>query len=196
MEHAREFLDAMAQALLDVITTTTRWDTIERLADALASLEGRLFILGIGGSAANASHAVNDFRKLCNIEAYAPTDNVAELTAWTNDAGWEIAFRGWLSGSKLNKKDALLVLSVGGGDAKEGVSVGLICSIEYAHHMGAQVWSIVGRKEGYAAQNADICILLPEVRKKWLTPLSESYQSIICHLLTSHPKLQKNPTKW
>ena len=188
MSHSRAFLDEIA-----LVAANYNSEHIEALAAVLAALEGRLFILGAGGSAANASHAVNDFRKLCGIEAYAPTDNIAELTAWTNDEGWPSFFQEWLVESRLEKSDAILILSVGGGS--EQVSAGLIHAITYARFMGAAVYAIVGL-QGYAAQNSDVCVLLPEVKKQWLTPIAESLQSVILHSLTSHPWLQKRPTKW
>lgn len=172
---------------------------ISDLAHELIELrvrEGRLFVLGIGGSAANSSHAVNDFRKLCNIEAYAPTDNVAEITARTNDEGFHTIFREWLKVSKLNKNDALLILSVGGGHLEKKVSVNLISAIEYAKEIGAKVYSIVGKRNGYAAKNADISIIIPRTNPRHLTPHAEETQSIILHLLVSHPMLMFHPTKW
>ena len=172
---------------------------MERLADELAALRergGRLFVLGAGGSAGNASHAVNDFRKLCHLECYAPTDNVAELTARTNDEGWETVFAGWLEVSRLGGNDALLIFSVGGGDAGRGVSVNLIRAIELARERGARVFGIVGRDTGYTAQRGDVVVVIPQRAPHWVTPLSEAFQAVVWHCLVSHPALQRQSTKW
>ena len=174
-------------------------ENIERIVDLLAEVKlnnGRLFVLGVGGSAANASHAVNDFRKLAGIETYAPTDNVAELTARTNDEGWESVFSGWLKVSNFNKNDCLFILSVGGGNKELNVSANLISAIDLAKVVGAKVTGIVGRDGGYTAKNADACIVIPTVNPDAVTPHSESFQAVIWHLLVSHPRLKKNPTKW
>jgi D-sedoheptulose 7-phosphate isomerase len=157
---------------------------------------GRLFFLGVGGSAGNASHAVNDFRKLAGFESYSPTDNVSELTARTNDEGWNTVFSGWLKVSKLDSKDCLFVLSVGGGDKGKQVSVNLCEAIDYAQDVGARVISIVGKRQGYAASASTVCLIIPEVNSKHVTPHSESFQTVIWHLLVSHPDLQINGTKW
>lgn len=172
---------------------------IEALAQGLADLkqrQGRLFILGVGGSAGNASHAVNDFRKLCEIEAYAPTDNVSELSARTNDEGWDSVFSGWLHVSRLCGNDALLILSVGGGNAKKNVSQNLISSIDMAHKVGAKVFGIVGRADGYTHEKADTCVLIPQAHDQRVTPHSEAFQAVVWHCLVSHPDLQQNKTKW
>ena len=172
---------------------------IESMVDLLVEIKlnnGRLFVLGVGGSAANASHAVNDFRKLAGIETYAPTDNVAELTARTNDEGWSTVFSGWLQVSNLNNKDCLLILSVGGGSKENNVSTNLIEGIDLAKARGAKVIGIVGRDGGYTAKNSDVCLVIPTVNPEKVTPHSESFQTIIWHLLVSHPKLKANPTKW
>ncbi len=172
---------------------------IELLAEKLSNLKknnGRLFICGVGGSAGNASHAVNDFRKLCEIETYAPTDNISELTARTNDEGWESVFVEWLKISKLNKKDSLLIFSVGGGNELKNVSTNLIKCINLAKKRDVPVYAIVGKNNGYASQHADIAIIVPEVNSKLITPYSESFQTIIWHCLVSHPKLQITKTKW
>ncbi|HEV2097967.1 MAG TPA: SIS domain-containing protein [Stellaceae bacterium] len=172
---------------------------IERLADELAALrarDGRLFILGAGGSAGNASHAVNDFRKLCHLECYAPTDNVAELTARTNDEGWETVFAGWLEVSRLGAGDALLIFSVGGGDAERQVSVNLIRAIDLARERGARVFGIVGKATGYTALNGDVVVVIPQPAPHWVTPLSEAFQAVVWHCLVSHPALQRQMTKW
>lgn len=174
-------------------------ENIELMVDILAEVKsnsGRLFVLGVGGSAANASHAVNDFRKLAGIETYAPTDNVAELTARTNDEGWETVFSGWLKVSNFNKNDCLFILSVGGGNKELNVSANLISAIDLAKEVGAKVTGIVGRDGGYTAKNADVCLVIPTVNPDAVTPHSESFQAVIWHLLVSHPRLKKNPTKW
>jgi D-sedoheptulose 7-phosphate isomerase len=181
------------------ITKAINPDTIEKIVDLLVDVKstgGRLFVLGVGGSAANAGHAVNDFRKLAGIETYAPTDNVAELTARTNDEGWQTVFSGWLKVSKLNSKDCLFVLSVGGGNKEKNVSPNLIEAIDLAREVGAKVTGIVGRDGGYTAQNADVCLVVPTVNPSTVTPHSESFQTIIWHLMVSHPKLKSNQTKW
>lgn len=172
---------------------------IEELATALADLRargGRMFILGVGGSAGNAGHMVNDFRKLCGIETYAPTDNVSELTARTNDEGWETIFSEWLKVSKLSKNDALFILSVGGGNAERNVSPNLIRSIDLAGEVGAKVFGIVGRNDGYTYQKADVCVWVPIVHDNRVTPHSEAFQAVVWHCLVSHPVLQQNKTKW
>jgi len=178
-----------------------RLDTqaIENVASGLARLrarEGRLFILGVGGSAGNASHAVNDFRKLVGIEAYAPTDNVYELTARTNDEGWESTFVAWLRVSRLRPSDALLILSVGGGDLKENVSPNLVRATQYAKEVGASIYCIVGRDGGYAATVADAAVIIPTVNEAHITPHSEAFQAVVWHLLVSHPSLKAHETKW
>ncbi len=181
------------------ITKAIDPEVIEKIVDLLFDVKstgGRLFVLGVGGSAANASHAVNDFRKLAGIETYAPTDNVAELTARTNDEGWETVFSGWLKVSKLNAKDCLFILSVGGGNKEKNVSPNLIEAIDLAKGVGARVTGIVGRDGGYTAQNADICLIVPTVNLGNVTPHSESFQTVVWHLMVSHPKLKSNPTKW
>jgi len=174
-------------------------ELIERLAEQLADVRsrgGRLFILGVGGSAGSASHAVNDFRKICGIEAYAPTDNVSELTARTNDEGWPTVFAEWLRGSRLNAKDALLILSVGGGNLEKNVSPNLVKALELAGEVGAPVLGIVGRDGGYTARVARACVIIPTVNPAHTTPHSEAFQAVVWHLLVSHPKLQLHSTKW
>ena len=162
----------------------------------LRKKKGRLFILGVGGSAANASHAVNDFRKLCSIESYAPTDNVSELTARTNDEGWITVFENWLKISKVSNRDALLIFSVGGGDIKKKVSENIVRAIKYAKNQKSKILSIVGRSEGYAGKNSDISIIIPNINNKNVTPHSEAYQSVIWHMIISHPKIKQYKTKW
>ena len=172
---------------------------IERLADILGQTRdggGRLFVLGVGGSAANASHAVNDFRKLAGFEAYAPTDNVSELTARTNDEGWASVFEGWFRVSRLGPQDLVLVLSVGGGNAEKNVSPNLVVALQYARQVGAKIIGIVGRDGGYTATVADACVIVPTVNPAHTTPHAEAFQAVIWHLLVSHPRLQRAPTKW
>jgi D-sedoheptulose 7-phosphate isomerase len=173
--------------------------TIEKLAHELSDLRerhGRLFILGVGGSAANASHAVNDFRKLCGIETYAPTDNVSELTARTNDEGWETVFVSWLKVSNFNQNDAILVLSVGGGDLEKNVSPNLVHALKEAKERKVKVFGIVGRDGGYTAQVADVAVIIPTVDASHVTPHAEAFQAVVWHCLVSHPKLQIQKTKW
>lgn len=194
MSFSKQHLDESIE-----ITRAIDPEVIEKIVDLLADVKltgGRLFILGVGGSAANAGHAVNDFRKLAGIETYAPTDNVAELTARTNDEGWQTVFSGWLKVSKLNAKDCLFILSVGGGSKEKNVSPNLIEAIDFAKQVGARVTGIVGRDGGYTAKNADICFVVPTVNSETVTPHSESFQTVIWHLMVSHPKLKSNPTKW
>ncbi|MGA2771789.1 MAG: SIS domain-containing protein [Bryobacteraceae bacterium] len=157
---------------------------------------GRLFILGVGGSAANASHAVNDFRKIAGMEAYAPTDNVSELTARANDEGWASVFEGWLRVSRLGADDLVLVLSVGGGDLERNISPNLVAALRYAKAAGVRVMGIVGRDGGYTAQVADVCVIIPTVNPTHITPHSEAFQAVIWHLLVSHPELKRAQTKW
>ena len=189
------------QFLAEVQRVTSQLDTsaIESVASLLAGLRsggGRLFILGVGGSAANASHAVNDFRKVAGIEAYAPTDNVSELTARTNDEGWAKVFETWLQVSRLNSRDGILVFSVGGGDLAKQVSPNLVSALEYARSVGAKIMGIVGRDGGHTAKVADACVIIPVVNREHITPHSESFQAVIWHLLISHPALKAAPTRW
>jgi len=172
---------------------------IERVADLLAGIKregGRLFFLGVGGSAGNCSHAVNDFRKIVGIESYAPTDNVSELTARTNDEGWATVFVEWLKVSRLSAKDAVFVFSVGGGNLEKNISPNLVVALQYAKAVGAKVAGIVGRDGGYTAKVADACVIVPTVNPETVTPHSEAFQAIVWHLLVSHPKLKANQTKW
>ena len=174
-------------------------EIIEKIIDALVEVkknQGRLFILGVGGSAGNASHAVNDFRKLANIEAYAPTDNVSEITARTNDEGFETIFENYLKVSQLNLKDCIFILSVGGGDIQRGVSKNLCAAIDFAKSRNAKIVGIVGKANGYTHQNADLCLVIPSVNPEAITPHSEAFQAIVWHLMVSHPKLKENATKW
>ena len=168
---------------------------VEVLAD-LRQSGGRLFLLGVGGSAANCSHAVNDFRKLAGIEAYAPTDNVSELTARTNDEGWSTVFAAWLKVSHLTKRDVLFVMSVGGGSLEKNISPNLVTALDYGKEVGARIIGIVGRDGGYTARVADACVVIPTVNPANVTPHSEAFQAIVWHLLVSHPALKAAPTKW
>jgi D-sedoheptulose 7-phosphate isomerase len=172
---------------------------IEKMADLLAKVKaegGRIFFLGVGGSAGNCSHAVNDFRKIVSIESYAPTDNVSELTARTNDEGWATIFAEWLKVSKLRPKDTLFIFSVGGGNLEKNISPNLVEAIKYAKAVGAKVTGVVGRDGGYTAQAADACCIIPTVNSETITPHSEAFQAVVWHLLVSHPKLKANQTKW
>jgi D-sedoheptulose 7-phosphate isomerase len=172
---------------------------IERMVEILAATRergGRLFILGVGGSAANASHAVNDFRKIIGLESYAPTDNVSELTARTNDEGWETVFESWLQTSRLTSQDCILVFSVGGGSIEKNVSANLVRALGYAKKVGAAIVGIVGRDGGYTAQVADACVIIPTVNPENITPHSEAFQAVVWHLLVSHPALKRSQTKW
>jgi D-sedoheptulose 7-phosphate isomerase len=172
---------------------------IERIVEELAALrarQGRLFVLGVGGSAGNASHAVNDFRKLVGIEAYAPTDNVSELTARTNDEGWETTFAAWLKVSRLRDTDAILVFSVGGGDLERNVSPNLVRAVQHAKEVGAKVLGIVGRDGGYTGREADAAVVIPTVNDDHITPHSEAFQGVVWHCIVSHPSLKACATKW
>jgi D-sedoheptulose 7-phosphate isomerase len=174
-------------------------DAIAAVIDGLVTLRergGRVFFLGVGGSAGNASHAVNDFRKIAGIESYAPTDNVSELTARINDDGWDTSYTNWLRVSRLNSKDAIIILSVGGGNAEKRISNNLVEAIKYARQVGANVFGIVGRDGGYTAQVADACVIVPTVNHSTVTPHTEAFQAIVWHLIVSHPKLLANEMKW
>jgi D-sedoheptulose 7-phosphate isomerase len=182
-------------AILDLVDVAT----IEQMAVGLAGARnggGRLFILGVGGSAGHASHAVNDFRKLCAFEAYAPTDNASELTARINDEGWDTCFANWLTGSHLSPKDAVLIFSVGGGNREKNVSVNLVRALELAAERGAKIFGIVGRDGGFTRQVADVCAVVPVVNPERVTPHTEGMCAVLWHLLVSHPALQAAPTKW
>ena len=194
MNHAETFFAAAARICRDI-----SFDQVEGLARELAALRergGRLFLIGVGGSAGNCSHAVNDFRKLCGIETYSPVDNVSELTARTNDEGWDTVFSAWLEVSRLNEKDAILVYSVGGGDAERNISANIVKAIDLAKARAAKVFGIVGRDSGHAAKHGDVVVLIPQVNPAWVTPLSEAFQAVVWHCLVSHPSLQRRATKW
>jgi D-sedoheptulose 7-phosphate isomerase len=191
---ARQFLQEVQQ-----VTAQLNPDAIEKAVDELARVRdrgGRLFILGVGGSAANASHAVNDFRKICGFEAYAPTDNVSELTARTNDDGWASVFVEWLKGGRLNARDGLLIFSVGGGNLEKNVSPNLVTAIQLAQQVGAAIIGVVGRDGGYTAKAANACVMVPTVNPDHVTPHSEAFQAVVWHLIVSHPKLKVAKTKW
>lgn len=194
MSYAEQFL-AEAVEIVKKIDTATVEKAVDVLA-AVRSAQGRLFILGVGGSAANASHAVNDFRKIVGIETYAPTDNVSELTARTNDEGWSTTFERWLEVSRLGQRDALLVFSVGGGNLEKNVSPNLVSALQLAKKVGAKIVGIVGRDGGYTAQVADACVIIPTVNPQNVTPHAEAFQAVVWHLLVSHPKLKAVQTKW
>jgi D-sedoheptulose 7-phosphate isomerase len=184
-----------ARAVLDKIDTVA----VEKMADLMAEIKpkgGRLFFLGVGGSAANCSHAVNDFRKIAGIESYAPTDNVSELTARTNDEGWATIFVEWLKTSRLGKNDAVFVMSVGGGSLEKNISPNLVSALQHAKSVGAKILGILGRDGGYTAKVADACCIVPTVNPETITPHAEAFQAVIWHLLVSHPKLKVNATKW
>jgi len=194
MSFTKQFLAEVQQ-----VTAQLNEAAIEKCADELAAIRqrgGRLFILGVGGSAGNAGHAVNDFRKICGFEAYAPTDNVSELTARTNDEGWATVFSEWLKGSRINAKDGLLIFSVGGGNLEKNVSPNLVSAIQVAKQVGASVVGIVGRDGGYTVQQATACVIVPTVNPTHVTPHSEAFQGIVWHLFVSHPKLKVAQTKW
>lgn len=194
MTFSQQFLDEVS-AIVKKIDTQAVDRLVALLVETRAS-GGRLFILGVGGSAGNASHAVNDFRKITGMEAYAPTDNVSELTARTNDEGWSTVFERWLRVSRLHANDMLLIFSVGGGNLEKQVSPNLVEALKYARTVGAKIGGIVGRDGGYTAQVADACVLIPVVNAAHITPHSEAFQAVVWHLLVSHPDLKQEQTKW
>jgi D-sedoheptulose 7-phosphate isomerase len=194
MNYIEHYLDEADQ----VIESVNR-QMIHQMVELMSGLRkqgGRVFFLGVGGSSANCSHAVNDFRKICGIEAYAPTDNVSELTARTNDDGWESIFVDWLKGSKLTSKDGVFVLSVGGGNSEKRISVNLVHALAYAREVGAKILGIVGRDGGYTAKMADACVIVPTVNPETITSHTESFQSVLLHLIVSHPDLKVSEMKW
>ncbi len=193
-----DFSEQYFRETADIIAAIDR-ARVEALVTGLARVRdagGRLFILGVGGSAGHAGHAVNDFRKICNFEAYAPTDNVSELTARVNDEGWETVFEEWLKGSRLTGDDAVLVFSVGGGNKEKNISVNLIGAIDLAKSVGAMTFGIVGSEDGYTAQNADVCVVIPPLTPERRTPHTEGLAAVIWHLIVSHPALKAAQTKW
>jgi D-sedoheptulose 7-phosphate isomerase len=172
---------------------------IQRMIDVLVDLrkkDGRLFFLGVGGGAANASHAVNDFRKICGIESYTPSDNVSELSARVNDDGWETVFANWLKGSRLQRSDGVFIFSVGGGNLEKNISTNLVRALEYAKEVGAKILGVVGRDGGFVAKVADACVIIPTVNPETVTPHTESFQAIVWHLIVSHPDLKVSEMKW
>lgn len=192
------YVEAYLEEAAEIVRQLSR-PTIARIVAELVALRragGRLFILGVGGSAANASHAVNDFRKIAEIESYTPTDNVAELTARINDEGWDSSYAGWLKVSRLNEKDALMVFSVGGGNQEKRVSTNLVEAIQLARAVGAKVFGVVGRDGGYTAQVADACVVIPTINGTTVTPHAEAFQAVVWHLIVSHPALRANEMKW
>ena len=194
MEYIKQYI-ADAKQIIDMIDI----EQIQMMINLLNNLKeskGRLFILGVGGGAGHASHAVNDFRKICGIEAYAPTDNVSELTARINDDGWDTAYLNWLKGSNLVNEDVILVFSVGGGSLEKGISVNIVNSLQYAKELGTKICGVVGRDGGYTLKVADACVLIPLVNNDTITPHTEGFQAIVWHLLVSHPELQKYEMKW
>jgi D-sedoheptulose 7-phosphate isomerase len=194
MTHAKTFL-AEVKSICENISCAS----IEAMTDQLMSLrerKGRLFLIGLGGSAANCSHAANDFRKLCGIEAYSAADNVSELTARANDEGWDKIFSGWLESSNLNSLDAVLIFSVGGGDVERRVSTNIVQAVNYAKSRGAKVLGVIGRDNGYTALHGDVVVVVPQVNPSRITPLSEAFQAVVWHCLVSHPELQIRQTKW
>jgi D-sedoheptulose 7-phosphate isomerase len=194
MTHAKTFL-AEVKSICENISCAS----IEAMTDQLMLLrerKGRLFLIGLGGSAANCSHAANDFRKLCGIEAYSAADNVSELTARANDEGWDKIFSGWLESSNLNSLDAVLIFSVGGGDVERRVSTNIVQAVNYAKSRGAKVLGVIGRDNGYTALHGDVVVVVPQVNPSRITPLSEAFQAVVWHCLVSHPELQIRQTKW
>jgi D-sedoheptulose 7-phosphate isomerase len=194
MTFTETFLDETRRIL-----TALDADSVEAVARDLAAVRdrgGRLFVLGVGGSAGHAGHAVNDFRKLCGFEAYAPTDNVSELTARTNDEGWDSVFVEWLKGSRLRTEDAVFVFSVGGGSVEKNISPNLVRALQFARDVGAAIVGVVGRDGGYTAKVADACVIVPSVNPNTVTPHTEAFQAVVWHLLVSHPLLKAAPTKW
>ena len=194
MTHAKTFL-AEVKSICENISCAS----IEAMTDQLMTLrerKGRLFLIGLGGSAANCSHAANDFRKLCGIEAYSAADNVSELTARANDEGWDKIFSGWLESSNLNSLDAVLIFSVGGGDIERRVSTNIVQAVNYAKSRGAKVLGVIGRDNGYTALHGDVVVVVPQVNPSRITPLSEAFQAVVWHCLVSHPELQIRQTKW
>ncbi len=194
MSYINQYLDEAIKIIEQL--DSTKIENMVALLVKVREDQGRIFFLGVGGGAGNASHAVNDFRKIAGIEAYAPTDNVSELTARTNDDGWESVFAKWLKVSKLNKNDMVFVLSVGGGNLEKNISANIVKALEYAKSTGAKICGIVGRDGGYTAKVADACVIIPVVNKETVTPHTESFQALVWHLLVSHPELSINEMKW
>lgn len=194
MNYIKQYIEQAKQIL-----ETINIEQIQVMLNLLINLKetkGRLFILGVGGGAGHASHAVNDFRKICGIESYAPTDNVSELTARVNDDGWDTSYVNWLRGSQLIEKDMIFVFSVGGGNLEKGISVNIVNSLKYAKELGAKICGVVGRDGGYTAKVADACVVIPPVNSENVTTHTEGFQAVVWHLLVSHPELQKYEMKW
>lgn len=194
MSYSKQHLDESIEIIQQLDSSK-----IEEMASLLATVKhdgGRIFFLGVGGSAGNCSHAVNDFRKIVGIESYAPTDNVSELTARTNDEGWSTVFSEWLKVSKLNTKDAIFIFSVGGGSLEKNISPNLVEALKYARTVGSKITGVVGRDGGYTGEVSDVCVIIPTVNEKNITPHSEAFQAVVWHLLVSHPFLKANETKW
>ena len=194
MEYVSQYLED-AKKIIDQLEKSQ----IIKIIDVIKQVrknKGRLFIIGVGGGAGHASHAVNDFRKICGIEAYTPTDNVSELTARVNDDGWETSYKNWLQVSKLSGNDALLVFSVGGGNREKNVSINIITALKYAEEVKAKICGIVGKDGGYTARVSNACVIIPPVNQSSITPQTESFQAVIWHLIVAHPELQQNEMKW
>ncbi len=194
MGYIKQYLEEVGE-----IVSKIDQEKIETMIDLLMELrknEGRLFFIGVGGGAANASHAVNDFRKIAGIESYTPLDNVSELSARVNDEGWESVFVNWLKGSRLNNKDGVFVFSVGGGNSDKNISMNIVKAVQYAKEIGAKVFGIVGRDGGYTAKVADACIIIPTVNPNTITPHTEAFQAVIWHLIVSHPDIKASEMKW
>jgi len=194
MTYIKEYIEEIHR-----VTDGLDQGVIERMIRSLVELRekgGRLFFLGVGGGAGNATHAVNDFRKICGIESYTPTDNISELSARINDDGWDSAFANWLKGSHLNDRDGVFVFSVGGGNPEKNISMNLVKALEYAKECGAKIFGVVGRNGGYTAQTADACVIVPTVNPETVTPHTEAFQAVVWHLIVSHPAMKINEMKW
>lgn len=195
---SRKYIDTYLDEVSEIVRKIDK-DEIEKMVKILAGVRksnGRLFMLGVGGSAGNASHAVNDFRKIAGIECYCPTDNVSELTARVNDDGWDTSFVNWLKGSRLNSTDCIFIFSVGGGNIEKNISVNIVNALKYAQDRGSSIIGIVGKDGGYTAKVADACVIIPTVNNETITPHAESFQGTIWHLLVTHPLIKENEMKW
>lgn len=194
MTYTKEYIEEIHR-----VTDGLDQGVIERMIQLLVDVRekgGRLFFLGVGGGAGNATHAVNDFRKICGIESYTPTDNISELSARINDDGWDSAFANWLKGSRLNDRDGIFVFSVGGGNPEKNISMNLVRALEYAKECGAKIFGVVGRDGGYTAKVADACVIVPTVNPETVTPHTEAFQAVVWHLIVSHPAMKINKMKW
>ena len=197
-KNIRDYIDLYLSEAVEIALKIDK-ESIEKIINIILKLKennGRLFILGVGGGAGNASHAVNDFRKIAGIESYTPTDNVSELTARVNDDGWETVFVNWLKGSKLNSKDCVFVFSVGGGNVEKNISVNLVKALQYSKEVGSDIVGVVGRDGGFTAQIADACVIIPPLDKETITPHTESFQAVVWHLIVSHPLINTHGMKW